>query len=280
MEKSYRLNLVGCDCQIIEFNSSATTIAFALHGWLDNIETFRTMADFMPDVRMIAVDMPGHGHSAHLSKNQVYHFIDGVYLIDDLRRHFQLSQINIIGHSMGGALGCLYAVAQKSKLGKLVMIDAIGPLTATPDESAQLLINSVRQRAKYEPDAPVIYETIEDVLLAKSDISKIEPELLRPIVERSLLPLENGYTWRTDPRLRHVSSSRLSEDQLIPLINQIDADVLLLEADNGFIKPSELMQLRKDYFKNLEVVEVEGGHHMHLEHPKFCAEKIQTFLNQ
>ncbi len=277
--KEQRLNLAGCECAVVEFNPQADIVALALHGWLDNIETFRTLAGCMPNVHLIAVDFPGHGYSDHLPAKQVYHFIDGVYLIDDLRQHFQLSQINIIGHSMGGALGCLYAAAQKSKLAKLVMIDSLGPLTATADESAQLLSNSVRQRAKYNSDNPVFYENIEQVLLAKSEVSKIEPDLLKPLVERSLLPMNNGYTWRTDPRLRHVSSGRLSEEQLIHIINQIEADILLLEAQQGFIKNSQLMQSRKASFKKLNVVEVSGGHHMHLEYPEVCAKSIQAFLS-
>jgi pimeloyl-ACP methyl ester carboxylesterase len=276
----YQLNLAGCECEVVEFNPSANVVAFALHGWLDNIETFRTMAAHMPEIRLIAVDFPGHGHSNHLPEKQIYHFIDGLYLIDDLRAHFQPSQINIIGHSMGGALGCLYAASQKSKVAKLVMIDSLGPLSATLDESTQLLTNSIRQRAKYRPDKPVIYKTVNEVASAKSEVSVIQPQLLEALVERSLKSIEGGYTWRTDPRLRHVSSSRMTEEQITHLISQIETNVLLLEAEQGFIKNSQSMQARKNYFKNLEIFDVKGGHHMHLEHPKFCGETIQAFLTR
>ena len=38
----------------------------ALHGWLDNAASFVPLAAHLDDIELIALDLPGHGRSAHL----------------------------------------------------------------------------------------------------------------------------------------------------------------------------------------------------------------------
>jgi pimeloyl-ACP methyl ester carboxylesterase len=37
----------------------------ALHGWLDNANSFARLAPRLKGLRIIALDMAGHGHSGH-----------------------------------------------------------------------------------------------------------------------------------------------------------------------------------------------------------------------
>lgn len=273
----YKLSLGGCLCSVVEWNPDGSTLVFALHGWLDNLASFESLVKYMPNIRLIAIDFPGHGHSDHLPADLAYHFIDGLYLIDDLLNHFKLSKINLLGHSMGGAISTLYAASQASKVEKLVLIESIGPLTTDSGQAVSLLKKAVEQRAILKNKRKPVYEDFKSALKARADASQIDAELIKPLVERALVNVENGYTWRADSRLRVATPIRMSEPHFQQIIPEITASVLLIEGDSGLLVDKEV-QARKLLFKDLEQYCLSGGHHVHLEQTENCANKIQTFF--
>lgn len=276
----YKLELGGTQCSVAEWNPDAEHIVFAMHGWLDNLATFETLAAKMPHHRIVAFDFPGHGHSAHLSPGTSYHFLDGLYLIDDLRIHFQLESVTLLGHSMGGAIATIYAAIEPEKVDKLVLIEALGPVTSSTEKASETLAKSLSQRRKLRDKEKPVYEKFSLALTARALVSEIKPELIKPLVERALTHVEKGYTWRADARLRITSALRMSEPQLRNVLPNIVCPTLLIEAESGYLKlpEAEYIQARKELVKNLKVELLTGGHHLHLESPCEVAAKINLFL--
>ncbi len=48
----------------------------ALHGWLDNAATFSRLAPRLQGLRIVALDLPGHGHSDHRPAGAGYNIWD------------------------------------------------------------------------------------------------------------------------------------------------------------------------------------------------------------
>jgi len=285
----YNLTLAGNDCRLAEWNPDGKTLVFALHGWLDNLATFEILAKHMPDIRFIAVDSPGHGHSSHIKEDKAYHFIDGVYLIDDLIEHFGQKQANLLGHSMGGALATIYASVQPKRVKSLLLIEALGPVTTKEEKFPETLKNSITQRRALKDKRKPFYKSFNLALEARAEVSKISPELIKPLVERALTSIQHpsdkqtyGYTWRADSRLRSSSAMRMTEKQLRCLLPEITAPTLLIEGKQGLLQLPEAkhIQARKPLVKNLTVQLMEGGHHLHLEHPKRIAKIMCQFLEK
>ena len=251
----YHLNLAGCSCSVVEWNPGGSILVFALHGWLDNLATFESLVEFMPELRIVAIDFPGHGHSAHISSGSTYHFVDGIYLIDDLLHHFEQRQINLLGHSMGGAVSTLYAASLPDRVKSMVLIESIGPLTAKPEDGVVLLNRSVSQRAALAGKRKPIYTTFDQALTARADVSEIDKHLIKPLVERALVKVEDGYTWRADSRLRITSPFRMSETHLLKILENIEAPVLLIEGEKGFINGNQQLEERKTVFSTSASVE-------------------------
>ncbi|MBV1909684.1 MAG: alpha/beta hydrolase [Kangiellaceae bacterium] len=277
----YKIPLGGCECSIAEWNPDAEIIVFALHGWLDNLATFETLAAKLPEIRLIAFDFPGHGHSAHIGEGQSYHFLDGLYFIDDLIEFFQVEKAILLGHSMGGAISTVYASIQPKRVEKLILIEALGPITSPAEVATNTLLKALTQRRALKDKRKPIYETFALALSARASVSEIEPNLIKPLVERALTSVEGGYTWRADSRLRMPSALRMSEEQLCSMLPNIQAPCLLIEAKFGYLRMEEAkhIQERKQFVFNLEECLLEGGHHLHLEYPDLVADKIKQFLN-
>lgn len=276
----YRLNLAGCECAVAEWNPQGSILVFALHGWLDNLATFEWLVPFMPKVRLVAIDFPGHGHSAHLGEALSYHFIDGIHLLDDLTTHFSPDKVFLLGHSMGGAVSMLFAAARPDKVAGLVSIESLGPLTALAEESVSRLQQALQQRAQLARKNKPVYVKFEQALAARAAASEIDPDLIRPLVERALQKVAGGYSWRADPRLRLPSPMRYTEEQLLHLLANIQSPLLYLEASKGYLVGNPSMQERKKNIAQLITKTVEGGHHIHLQQPESCARQIQEFFEK
>ena len=96
----------------------------ALHGWMDNAATFAELAPRLTDCRVIAVDLPGHGHTDPIPPGHFYHYIDHVWDIHAAFDALGWDTAVLMGHSMGGALAALYACARPERVEVLVSIDS------------------------------------------------------------------------------------------------------------------------------------------------------------
>lgn len=115
-----------------EPESHDNTPILMLHGWLDNSLTFVKLAPELTSLGPVyALDFAGHGHSGHRPEGQSYLLMDYVADLAELvERYFQETphgRINIIGHSLGGIVGALYAAAFPERVQNLVMIDSLVP---------------------------------------------------------------------------------------------------------------------------------------------------------
>lgn len=276
----YKLELGGCRCSVAEWNPDGKTVVVAFHGWLDNLATFEDLVKYLPDVRIIAVDFPGHGHSSHLPPGLSYHFIDNLFIIDDLVEHLRLKSVTLLGHSMGGAVATIYAAVQPTRVSKLLLIEALGPVTSPISQTNDWLSKAVSHRRAVKDKRKPIYETFDEALNTRAEVSKIAPKLIKPLVERALMLTEGGYTWKADARLRIPSSIRASEEQIRELLPKIKCPVLMIEAKEGLLteESADYIQQRKSLVNDLTIHLMDGGHHLHLEYPKAVAAEILAFL--
>ena len=90
---------------------------FAVHGWLDNAGTFDALVPLLPpDLRIVCVDLPGHGLSDHYPPDVTYNFLDCLPAVERLARHFGWSRFSFLGHSLGGTMAVLYAGVYPEKV--------------------------------------------------------------------------------------------------------------------------------------------------------------------
>src|SRR5512141_2311782 len=86
-------------------------LTLLLHGWLDHAGSFDLLAPLLPG-RTVALDFRGHGGSEWVGAGGFYHFVEYVGDIDGVLDALGADAVRIVGHSMGGAVGLLYAAAR------------------------------------------------------------------------------------------------------------------------------------------------------------------------
>ena len=250
-----------------------------LHGWLDNANSFDRMnASLDPDrLRTIALDLPGHGFSEHRSKSENYHLLEYVLDVEAFARAMGLKKIFVVGHSLGGVIGSLWASACPERVSGLVMIDAIGPISSKEEESAQQLGSAIQKILTPSRPLTVFPSRDEAIAARKMGMGNLTEESISVLLERGLKKVPGGYVWASDPRLRHLSLMRLSEIQVRAFLGAIQCRVLGLFAQGSALAANHRFTERLSVIPDFRYEILEGGHHLHLQE---CPAAIGSRVNQ
>ncbi|WP_266183694.1 alpha/beta fold hydrolase [Dyella humicola] len=244
----------------------------ALHGWLDNAGSFAHLAPLLADRwQVIALDLSGHGHSDHLPPGMHYHFLDYVHAVLAAVDALALTRYRLLGHSLGAGIAALVAAAVPDGVERLLLIEGIGPV----GDNGRQTLHRFRSGFTVTPAsarALRLFPSIDLAIGARTVASGLPPEQARPIVERGLRKVEGGWQWRSDPRLNRTSPIRLAEGQIHALLHGIESPTaLLLATPETPYLPEAQMQARADCVEQIAVSHMDGGHHLHLEHPEAVA---------
>ncbi|NLQ16267.1 alpha/beta hydrolase [Marinomonas sp. M1K-6] len=264
-------------------NASALKI-LSLHGWLDNAESFSNLSPHLANFSHTAIDFAGHGLSIHRPAGSFYHLWDHVLDVVSILNQSKQS-VWLIGHSMGGAVAMLVAAIAPDKVRGLIVLDNMGPLSASPSERVVNLQRSVNKMLKYRLGKDTRYPTKEAMVLARMEgftsLSRLASTIL---VDRGARQNdEGGWVWRHDGKLTFPSPFRMDEEGVEAFIQEIKCPTLALVANNGIYQDNRLLvDKRAAQFPWIKLKWLDGNHHFHLE-PDSCAlvaAEIQQFIDQ
>ncbi|NMT63743.1 alpha/beta fold hydrolase [Marinobacter orientalis] len=241
-----------------------------IHGWLDNALSFARLAPELAGQRDVyAVDLAGHGHSGHRPPGQGYLLMDYVAdlaeLVEACFRSERHPQVDLVGHSLGGIVGVLYAAAFPERVRRLVMIDSLGPISRQPEEVVGQMRKAIEKRmtgsAKH-----VVYPDLRAAAKARQGgMIPLSQEAAEMLVARSMEPRGDGFVWRTDPRLRHPSMIMMDESQVEACLGNVVTPTRFIKAEKGLLASRPELASRTNAITSLDLVSVAGGHHCHLD---------------
>ncbi|MCH2039947.1 MAG: alpha/beta hydrolase [Saccharospirillaceae bacterium] len=268
-----------------DWQNSDAPVVVALHGWLDNAASFDRFAPAVvaDGYRLLALDLPGHGHSDWLADGGDYYIWETTTAIVEVLRQLD-SKAHLVGHSMGAATAFICAASFPEQVLSVSALDAIGPLSTPPSQVAEQLRKGVEDviRRKGRGSRTGLYASVEKALEARTAKDPVlSQHCIRPVVERNLTASGDGFSWRTDPRLRHASKVRMTEDMVRGFFNQIVCEVLVIRASHSFI-PKSMFDLRLSYLTKKHFVTIDGHHHFHLEESTAVdvAQQVSQFLTE
>lgn len=233
----------------------------ALHGWLDNANSFARLAPQLQGLRIVALDLAGHGYSGHRPVGAGYALAD--YAHDVLRVAEQLGweRFGLLGHSLGAIISVQLAGALPERVSHLALIDGVIPPTLSEQDAAERLGQALQAQMRLEGKRKSVYATLEEGVEARmKGMVAVSREAAELLAQRGLMPVPGGYSWRSDSRLTLPSPIRMNQDQAMAFVKRIACPACLVVAADG------MLARHTDLLEQLpfEQVTLPGGHHLHL----------------
>ena len=265
------------------WGSQDKPLILALHGWLDNANSFLPLSHYLTDYQIMAIDWPGHGLSEHRPGKYPLHWIDYLYDLDALLTALPAEQqpTAILGHSLGGIIASAYTAAFPEKVATLVLVEALSPLYEKESKVKPRLNNSFKSHRRYlqvEAKNSNVYRDISVAVNARHKLTALDVAWCEILTQRNMQKLDCGVSWRSDPRLKLDSPLRLAYSQVDALMQAHEVDTLLILGSQGFTQLSSAIPTAKRWFNQLEVEEIEGDHHLHMGSAKAVSFAIDRFL--
>lgn len=252
----------------------------ALHGWLDNAASFIPLMQQMPDYDWFALDFSGHGHSRHVEAGMSYHFPDYVmdvkYAVDALG----WQDFHLVGHSLGANVASIYAAACNEQVRSLSLIDGFGVFAADANDALKHVRQAIQTRLRFAHDVPRVYSSIESLIERRQMAGDISGQSARLLIEYAAICHGEGVQLLSDQRLKQSSFFYLTSAQVEAIFKGIQARTLFIRAKQGLLPALDSMQRLIDAVAKLDIHEIDGQHHLHMDEANDVAHVLDTFLKK
>ena len=268
----------GVNYCIYEWGDPAAPLLVYLHGWADTGSTFQFVVDaFSEEWHVVAPDWRGFGRSTCGCTS--YWFPDYLADLHALLEIFSRDDpVRLVGHSMGGNVGSLYAGTMPERVRAFVNIEGFGLPDSDPADAP------MRYRAWIEAGNAVPrfseYANLEALAyrISKRHPAMSDSEALFVAGEWASQGTDGVARLRADPRHKLPSPILYRRAEAFACCRAVTAEVLFVTGSNSeFVHrygpaPTPL-------FQDARNVAIDGAGHMpHFEAPRALAGVIEEFL--
>lgn len=262
---------------------------FMLHGWMDVSASFQFMVDCLRhDWHVIAPDWRGFGLT-ETPQVDTYYFPDYLGDLDAVLEHYSPGKpVNLLGHSMGGNVVCLYAGVRPDRVAKLVNLEGFGMPATRPEQAPGRYakwLDELRSPATMRG-----YDSKEDVArrLQKTN-PRLTDERARFLSTHWAAENSEG-RWDVlgDPAHKGSSPLLYRIEEVLACWQQVSAPVLWVEADDTdvwrWMGPKDKARVEIDrriaHLPNVRQASIaNAGHMLHHDQPEALAALAEAFLD-
>lgn len=264
-----------------DWGNDDAPLMLLVHGGRDHGRSWDLIArSLQPHFRVLAPDLRGHGDS-DWTRGGSYSLTEYVYDLSRLVRSTAAHQVTIIGHSMGGMVGLIYAGTFPEEVAALVVLDGVTVLPSAKRTPAhERIAKWVGQLDGLDDRAPRRYRTIKEAAAQmRAHNTRLPGELAQHLAAFGVRRNEDDtYSWKFDPYQRAMAPHRLSPEDHVSLWSRITCRTLLLHAEESFLASPETAGVTS-HFRQARTETISGaGHWLHHEKPDEVLCSIRTFL--
>ncbi|MEV6134491.1 alpha/beta fold hydrolase [Nocardia sp. NPDC051990] len=240
----------------------------ALHGVTGHGKRWEELATrYLPDVRIIAPDLRGHGRSTSLPP---WNFETIVADLVELLAAETDEPVVVVAHSFGGACA-LHLVRQHPDLvRKLILLDSA--IALEPERLVDIALSSLAS-----PD----YDTVEHARQDKiaTGWGEVEPRLLEAELTEHLMPTADGRVgWRISLPAVNSYWGQLARHYVLPPADLPTILVQAMKVVPPFVTPEFRAALTAHLGENLTMLEWDCDHMVAQARPAETASLIRSVL--
>ena len=240
---------------------------FIIHGFLGMGDNWKTHANKIAEnnFRVHLIDLRNHGKSFWSDEFSFEIMVEDLY---KYAKHYNIKRFCLLGHSMGGNIGMLFAQKYPELLEKIIIVDII-PKQYNPHH--ETILNGLKS---------IDFNKIKSRKHVDTHLSKyISDERVRQFLLKNLYWVDKeSLGLKLNIKVLIEFKDRLS----IELKKEINFDKpsLFLYGDSStYVDESDFPMLYSN-FSNIEIIKVpSSGHWVHADNPSFFIDKTINFLN-
>ncbi|MFF2174847.1 2-succinyl-6-hydroxy-2,4-cyclohexadiene-1-carboxylate synthase [Lysinibacillus sp. NPDC058147] len=266
-----KLMIRGLETYVEIWNEEAEQTLVALHGFTGSTATWRNLAKALPSVRVIAIDLIGHGQTAIPQQISRFSMQEQIQDLEEVFGQLQLKKFTLLGYSMGGRVTLSYAISYPERIEKLILESASPGLQTSKERSER----RARDNALAEK---IISNGLLSFVNAWENIPLFESQKRLPHSVQEAIRLE-----RLSQKEEGLASSLRgigtgSQPSNWTSLDKLEYPVLLITGslDEKFCKIALEM---KALLKNAKHTTVnDAGHAIHVENPAEFATIVEEYL--
>ncbi len=260
----------GCPIRYLVWGDLRLPGLLLVHGGAAHAHWWSFLAPLLTNrYSVVALDLSGHGDSGRRNEYPRRIWSDEVMAVAETAG-FPGPPI-VVGHSMGGIVGIVTASLHGDKLAGAVIVDA--PVRRPDPES-----DSARRGAEFRN--PKVYP---DRATARARFRLVPNQpcenqfILDYIADHSLREVENGVTWKFDPRV----FMNVSNDLLSDYLANVRCRIALMRGERSLVVPPETGEYMYELLnRNAPMVEIpEAHHHLILDQPLAFIAALRALLS-
>lgn len=211
-ERSFESN--GVQLAAKEWGSPVGRPIIALHGWLDNANSFDRMLPHMDQVHVIAVDMAGHSQSGFRSADSGYDIWQDIADVMAIAEQMGWNRFGLLGHSRGAIVSALVAGTFPKKVTQCLLIDSYFPIPNKPANAAAQLAKAITDSKRFQTISPSAFDSFDDAVKARvNGFVALKEDASIILAQRGVVEVGGKFSWRNDQRLKATSMVSFTKEQ-------------------------------------------------------------------
>lgn len=240
-----------------------------LHGGGQNAHTWDTVALAL-DRPLLAVDLPGHGHSGWRRDGDYRPSALAADLAVAVRQLAPAARL-VVGMSLGGLVALCLAADHAALVARLSMIDVTPGMDSGRAEPTLVFLSG-----------PPRFESLEEMLerTVAFNPTRSASSLRRGVIHNAREFPDGTWGWRWDPGLARADRQPMDFSTLWPLVDALSMPVLLVRgARSSVVSGDDVTEFRGRQPGAVVDVVADAGHSIQGDQPLALARVLLGFLD-